>query len=345
MERVLLGFSGGVDSAASAIELMREGYDVCLLMLDTVGDAGQIRKARDVAEKLGLELNVADVRRLFRRSVVDYFIDGYCSGETPAPCAVCNEQVKWRTLYEKAAGYGCRRIATGHYFRVVRQNDKYFIRKGTDPVKDQSYFLWALSQQYLAMALTPMGDRLKSDVKQSYSHLIGGSESMGICFLGNKSYGRFLLDNVPSITGGAVHDKYGESVGSHDGCALYTIGQKRGFDCSVPGAVVTGIDADRNVLRVGFDADLYSTVLELDGCMAADLPRLLGSDKITVKIRGLGRNPEGYVRVTDISGKTGGGLSLRAELSAPAWAAAKGQPAVFYEDDIVLGGGYLRNYY
>lgn len=412
MKKVLLGFSGGVDSTASAAILRNQGYDVRLLTLDTAGNREQIEKARSVAAKLGMELEVADVRQLFSESVVNYFTGSYCRGETPAPCTVCNELVKWKTLYDKVVERGYDNIATGHYFRVEDRGGKYHVRKGADPVKDQSYFLWSLPQRYLAMALTPMGDRFKNDVKRSHDHLVGGAESMGVCFLNGLSYGDFLRDRVPSIRSGAVLDRSGGVVGSHEGCALYTIGQKRGFECTVAGAVVTGIDAAANTLTVGTDSDLYSTVLELDGCRVVDLERLLDSPRVTVKIRGLGRNPEGYVKVTvsgdgyeagggsgdpycgcgnpggdcssnagsscgfsgsgcgfsgsgcgsygNFGGSSGSGssdnpsnsgssenhntLRLHVALSDPAWAAAKGQPVVFYEDDIVFGGGYLSDY-
>lgn len=373
MKKVLLGFSGGVDSTASAVVLRDGGYDVRLLMLDTTGNLQQVEKARSVAEKLDMPLEITDVRKPFREAVVDYFIDGYCRGETPAPCSVCNERVKWKTLYDKALEYCCDHIATGHYFRVKAWDGNYYVREGADPVKDQSYFLWSLPQKYLAMALTPMGDKLKNDIKQAYDHLVDEAESMGVCFLDGKSYGDFLRSNVPSIKTGQVKDKAGNMVGTHNGCALYTTGQKKGFECSVPGAVVVGIDASENTLTVGTDADLYSSVLELERCRVVNLPRLLGSDGITVKIRGIGRNPQGSVSVTvrsneviaspntvrymdmapgcedpledgDTSPWPNNELRLRVELSDPAWAAAKGQPVVFYEGDVVLGGGYLKDY-
>lgn len=337
--KVLLGFSGGIDSTAAALYLRDSGYEVLLETLDTTGDLQFLENARRTAENIGLQLHFSDVRDEFRRSVIDYFTDGYLKGHTPAPCTVCNSAIKWKTLFRRAVETGARHIATGHYFRIARSGGLYFVRRGADPVKDQSYYLWQLSQEILSMALTPMGEKIKSEVKRESGFLPDAAESMGVCFLKGIDYGDFMLRSCKDIVPGSMVDLSGRMVGTHRGCALYTIGQKKGLDCPLPGAVVTGIDAARNLITVGKDKDLYSDKLSLRDCVAPDMDRLLSSDRITVMVRGLGRNPKGYAKVT----RCGQGLDV--ELSDPAWAAAPGQPVVMYEDDMVLGGGFLDRAY
>lgn len=362
-KRVILGFSGGIDSTAAALYLRDEGYEVTLETLDTVADPDFVSAAREAALKIGMPLHVSDVSCAFRDNIIGYFADSYMRGETPAPCTLCNVMIKWKTLYQRARESGCGHIATGHYFRIHHCGDTFFVRKGADPAKDQSYYLWALPQEYLAMALTPMGVRIKTDVKNVHGHLVAASESMGVCFLRGVNYADFLRRTVPGICDGDIVDRSGRIVGRHGGCALYTIGQKKNLDCGIDGAVVTGMDSANNCIIIGSDKDLYSGVLYVKDCVVPDMERLLCSGELEVRIRGIGRNPEGYARVriigsecsvTDTEDGTafaalmpyGAGSALRLEitLSSPAWAAAKGQPVVFYERDIVLGGGFLYDY-
>lgn len=373
-QRVLLGFSGGVDSCASAAILLRSGFEVMPVILDATGDKGLIKAAGEAAGRLGLDLRVADVRNLFKEKIIYYFVDGYRRGETPAPCTVCNPAIKWRTLYEIAqAEEGYDHIATGHYFRVHCEKGKYYVCRGIDPVKDQSYYLWALPQEYLRKALTPMGDRIKSDIKEKYGEYTPARESMGVCFLQGQNYAEFLHRQGIPIVPGDIVDKDGNVIGSHEGYPLYTTGQKRGLNifgstagaatagCGelrrVPAAsggpdgagaeamVVTGIDAAGNRIEVGGDEQLYHTNLLVDGVVAADLERLLRSEMVTVKIRGLGRNLAGYARIRPERQAALNTECLRVALDSPAWACAKGQPVVFYEGDLVLGGGFLRKYW
>lgn len=179
---VLLGFSGGIDSTAAAAILREEGYDVHLDTLDTTGDPELLQRARETARKLGLPWHCSDVRERFRSEIIDYFIDGYRRGETPAPCTRCNPLIKWESLFRTATACGYDHIATGHYFRIHREGNTRFVRMAADPAKDQSYYLWGVPQACLSMALTPMGDRFKSEVKTRYCN--GGlqRESMASVF-------------------------------------------------------------------------------------------------------------------------------------------------------------------
>lgn len=212
---VLLGFSGGIDSTAAAAILREEGYDVHLDTLDTTGDPELLQRARETARKLGLPWHCSDVRERFRSEIIDYFVDGYRRGETPAPCTRCNPLIKWESLFRTATACGYDHIATGHYFRIHREGNTRFVRMAADPAKDQSYYLWGVPQACLSMALTPMGDRFKSEVKTRYCN--GGlqRESMGVCFLEGRSYRQLLSEKLPQLEPGEIVDREGHVVGCH----------------------------------------------------------------------------------------------------------------------------------
>ena len=336
-KRVLLGFSGGIDSSHAAELLRAGGYEVTALYMDMYGDGAQLEKAQDRAREMGLPLRTVDLRERFRRDVVDYFIDEYLCGRTPAPCTVCNRDIKWAVLRETALREGYGHIATGHYFNVEEYGGRLYVSAAADKLKDQSYYLWALDRQTLSMALTPMGGQIKEDVKRSLGNPGRQKESMGVCFLCGKNYAEFLLAECGDrIREGEITDREGRVIGRHEGVPYYTIGQKRGLP---PGCCVTGIDPGANRVIAGTDADLYHTNLIISGCHIVDMDETLSAEDITVKIRGIGRNPEGACRIYRHE------KGLRIVLSDPAWAAAKGQPVVFYRQRRVIGGGFLEEYF
>lgn len=330
-EGVLLGFSGGMDSSTAAERLLSEGYRVIALTIDTFGDESMLRYAREAAERIGIEWRSYDARKEFRREVIDYFTSEYLAGRTPAPCTRCNTHIKWRILAQVADELNIEHIATGHYFNIERRGNYLYVAKGADLAKDQSYYLWGLSQATLRRALTPMDSVVKEQIKQRFDNR---SESMGICFLKGQPYGDFLrLEGCP-IVSGEVRNHQGEIVGKHDGIALYTIGQRRGNGIS-EGMRVVDINADSNTLIVGSNSELYKSTLYIDHCTIVNTEELLNADDITVKIRGIGRNPEAYVRVSPhLTG-------YKVFVDGGAWAPAKGQPAVFYRNNLVIGGGIV----
>ncbi len=337
-KEVLLAYSGGIDSTAAARILGEKGYAVTLLTLDTAGDREMLSSARQKAAALGLPWRQTDVRERFGREVVDYFRESYLRGETPVPCTFCNPAIKWRTLYETALREGFGHIATGHYFRLREENGRWFVRRALDPAKDQSYYLWGLSQECLRMALAPMGDRIKDTIRKELPQEALPRESMGVCFLNGRSYGDFIRETIPGIGPGEIVDREGRVIGRHEGYPFYTIGQRRGLDIPLPWRV-TGIDARNNRLTAGDDTQLYHRRLLLKEWNAPDLQRLVESDRISVRVRGIGRNPGGFARVT-VHGE-----NLLVTLDEPAWAAARGQAVVLYEGDLVAGGGILENYW
>ena len=333
-ERVLLGFSGGIDSVTSVRLLKERGYDVVTLTLDMVGDEQLLRRASLRASELGVEHHILDVREAFRRHVVDYFTSSYLSGHTPAPCTVCNPAIKWRFMADYADRLGIEHIASGHYFKVVHRNDKYYVARAADSSKDQSYYLWGLDQRTLSRIVTPMGDAIKQQVKADFEDK---RESMGVCFLQGQLYRDFIISHSPSAAAkGDVVDAEGRVVGKHDGIAFYTVGQKRGFECSLAGAVVVDVDAEHNRLVVGSNNDLYKQTIDISDCVVVDSEELFTADDISVVVRGLGRNPEGFLQHVEPLAD-----GYRLHLSTPAWALALGQPVVLYRGECVLGGGFI----
>lgn len=336
-ERVVLAFSGGIDSMTAA-KMLQSEYDVELLTLNTTGDQSMLSAAHERASQLGLDLTVRDVREEFNQEIINYFIQSYGVGRTPAPCTVCNPAIKWRYLLDHADSCGVEWIATGHYFNVERYNGRCYVARADDPRKDQSYYLWALDQHTLRRALTPMGHIIKDNIRSNFS---SQRESMGLCFLQGVKYRDYIAHHHAELAReGDVVDKDGNVVGRHAGVAFYTIGQKRGFECRSEGMVVTGMDVKANRLIVGRDADLYHSTLEIDGCNIVDKEEFMQATDISVVIRGIGRNPEGFMLKAEATQS-----GYRITLDDPAWAPAAGQPVVFYRQNRVIGGGFVERYY
>lgn len=331
---VLLGFSGGIDSTMSARLLLEMGYRVVALTINTTGDEAMLNKAERVATELGIEWLSYDAQAIFEREIIDYFCSEYALGRTPAPCTRCNTHIKWKILLSEANRMGIEHIATGHYFRIEHHNNNYYIAKGSDVTKDQSYYLWGLSQEVLSRAITPMGSMIKSEVKRGFRDK---SESMGICFLNGKPYADFLKARSVNYSNGDILNCNGEICGRHNGIIHYTIGQRRGEGIPEGGRVVD-IRAAENSIIVGSKQELYKSKLHITNCNIVDERELLTASDITIKIRGLGINPElpvsierfedGYVITT----------------SDKAFAPAKGQPLVLYRNNLVIGGGIVESF-
>lgn len=331
---VVLGYSGGIDSQTAARRLRDEGYRVVALTIDTLGDSAMMERARSSAEALGIEWLSYDARHRFDSDIVDYFCSEYLSGRTPAPCTRCNSHIKWSILLEVANNLGIYHIATGHYFLIEEHDGLYYVAKAIDSAKDQSYYLWGLSQEVLRRAITPMGNMIKSDVKRDFKDK---SESMGICFLRGKHYSEFIKERSGEFLSGDIVDTLGRRLSQHAGIALYTAGQRRGE--GIPeGMRVLSIDGVANSVVVGKAEELYKHILYVDQCNIVSESELLNSKNITIKVRGIGRNPSKAVCVE----RTNDGYKVVTD--DPAWAPAKGQPLVFYRENLVIGGGIVANF-
>ena len=333
-ESVLLGFSGGIDSRTAAAKLCSEGYRVVALTIDTLGDKDMMVRAEALAKELNIDWVGYDKRDCFRRDIIDYFKQEYILGHTPAPCTRCNSLIKWRTLCDVADAMNIEHIATGHYFNIENHCGLYYVTKGADSNKDQSYYLWGLDQSTLSRALTPMGNEIKSVVKQSFSDK---RESMGVCFLDGLPYAEYLRRSGVKMIAGDVVDYQGNIIGQHDGIAHYTIGQRRGSGIPA-GLRVVDIDAEQNRIVVGTNEMLFKHRLDINQCNVVNIDELLSADDVTIKIRGIGRNPELPVKIEPTQS------GYRITTNDPAWAPAIGQPLVFYRKNLVIGGGIVAHF-
>lgn len=337
-KKVFIGISGGIDSAASVLLLKEQGYEV-------VGVYLYINKPLDdilVLEKeLGIKIIVNDVRREFSSSIIDNFVSAYIKGETPSPCVECNDKIKWQKLREIALANGGDHWATGHYCKTVEVDGKIYIKKGIDPLKDQSYYLWKLDQDILRGAIFPLGNYNKSEVyslmrERGYKNLVEKPQSMSICFLNKLSVSQFLKLNIDSdiMSKGEIVNENGEHIGFHMGYPLYTIAQKKGMGLQ-KGFCVSKIIPDQNRLVVSHRDTLNCSELLIRDWKFVDMDSAIRNEELTIIVRGVGENPKGRVGVEILSDTL-----ARVKLSSPAWAVANGQPVVFYIGDRVVGGGY-----
>jgi tRNA-specific 2-thiouridylase len=355
-KRVVLGMSGGTDSSATAMMLCNQGYQVIGVSLwfyasnnslnsnDPLPDF--ILDAQKLAKELQIEHHVIDARVEFRETIIQFFLDEYLAGRTPSPCIQCNPKLKWKLLLEKADELKCEYIATGHYIRILKEANGYYIHKGKDAVKDQSYFLWNLGQDILSRTLTPLGEYTKTEVREiaeyfGFKEVARKKESMGICFMDRMDYRDFLLEMIPDLNEkvgrGKVLDNKGNFLGWHDGYPYYTIGQKRGLELEKKsGLMVSRIDADSNTLILEQKDELNRMKIKVSNYY---FNRIEDSQlpKIRTIVRGLGRNPQKYSQVHIISD-----TELEVVLEDAAWAIAPGQPVAFYIDDKLIGGGFAE---
>ena len=354
-KRVVVGMSGGVDSSTAAALLQRQGYEVigvglrfpllqtgCISPRRCCGPAA-MEDARAVANQLGIRFAALDYQDLFRREIIEPFFRAYAEGRTPNPCAECNRLIKFGQLLEFAKLMGADFLATGHYARTSRdpQTERHLLLKGADREKDQSYFLHALSQEQLARALFPVGAMTKDETRRlARSFGLPVSEKPGsqdICFLGEGDYRLLLAERHPeALQPGPIVDLRGRVLGTHKGVAGFTVGQRKslGIAAGAPLYVLALRPAARTVV-VGTKEELQQekfTVAEINW-IASDAP----SDRLEAEVKIRYRQPEQPAVIRLIAP---GRAEVRWQTPQPA--AAPGQSAVFYQGDVVLGGGIIE---
>ena len=353
--RVLIGMSGGIDSTAACLMLQEQGYEVVGVTMrvfdlaSQMGPEGEprfIAEAREVADRLGIEHHVADEREGFAQQIVRYFVDEYMRGRTPNPCVMCNPLFKFRVLTEWADRLGCDYIATGHYVQTVNEDNHYYIVTGDDPQKDQSYFLWNLSQEVLARCVFPLGGWKKADVRQylmdkGFALKAKEGESMEVCFI-EGDYRDFLREHRPEIDAQVGQGKFvdcaGRTLGFHQGYPYYTIGQRKGLGIALgKPAYVLKLNPEKNTVMLG-DAEQLMTRY-----MLVETPRLVCEEQfyaekeLTVRIRYRSRSvPCEVVREVD-----GGMLLIR--FAEAVSAVTPGQSAVFYVGSRLVGGAFIAS--
>jgi tRNA-specific 2-thiouridylase len=352
--RVVVGMSGGVDSSAAAALLLERGYEVVGITLklwpqDCVARAEDkccgpqaVMDARAVCHKLGIPYYLMDEAGAFQKQVIAYFAEEYKAGRTPNPCVLCNEKIKFGALLDRARQLGAERVATGHFARLEKTADgrRTLLKKGRDPRKDQSYFLFSLRQNQLERALFPLGEMTKRDTREiardCQLKTADKEESMEICFVPDNDYGKFLAAaKLAQPHGGDIVDLQGRILGRHDGVEFFTIGQRKGLGLSSPKPLyVIELDAARNRVVVGDDSALDREKFEVERCnwIAFDEPP--EEMRVSAKIRYNHPGTEATLRPLP-----GGGASVA--LHQPQRAITPGQACVFYDGDVVVGGGWI----
>jgi len=353
--RVVVGLSGGVDSSATAALLLEQGYEVIGITLklwpqDCISRAEDkccgpqaVTDARAVCHKLGIPYYLVDEAAEFQKHVIQYFGDEYKAGRTPNPCVLCNQNLKFGRLLRRAEQLGAHYVATGHFARLETDSatGRTLLKRGRDPRKDQSYFLFSLRQDQLARALFPLGDKTKTDTREVARHrrlkTADKEESMEICFVPDNDYGRFLRQaQLVAPHRGEIVDVKGRVLGYHEGIEFYTIGQRRGLGVSAPKPLyVLALDPDANRVMVGDDpASLERAEFISFNCNWIPFETPPGAFQATVKIRY--NHPGTPATVSPLPGS-----QARVQLHTPQRAVTPGQAAVFYQDDLVVGGGWI----
>src|SRR5688572_14354196 len=352
MNKVVVAMSGGVDSSVAAALLKEQGYDVIGMMLRLWSEPGKeesnrcctpdsMAQARRVAAKLDIPFYVIDAKDVFRETVVEYFLSGYARGETPNPCLVCNQKIRWTFLLDHALALGADYMSTGHYVRI-RKNEKGTseLLRAVDRTKDQSYVLHVLSQDKLKHALFPVGDYPKSEIRaiaEKYGlPTASRKDSQDLCFLAGEDYRNFLQRNAAEIlTPGEIVTADGKVIGQHNGLANYTIGQRKGLNVksAVPLYVMTK-NASNNTVIVGTHEQLGITDLTVRDVNWTSGETPSQSFYADVKIRYTAKEVKAWVTIENDS-------QVSIKFDIPVRDATAGQAAVFYQEDVLIGGGII----
>ncbi len=353
MTKVVVAMSGGVDSSVAAALLKQQGYDVIGMMLRLWSEPGKeesnrcctpdsMALARRVAAKLDIPFYVVDAKEVFHNTVVNYFLEGYARGETPNPCLICNRQIRWTFLLDHALALGADFMATGHYVRIKKEErGKNQLWRAVDKSKDQSYVLHVLNQEKLSRALFPVGDYTKPEIRQIAESFglptASRHDSQDLCFLAGDDYRNFLQRNAAEmLKPGQIVTRDGRVVGEHTGLANYTIGQRKGLGAGSPVPLyVLGKNAATNTLIVGTQNELGSNQLLAHevNWIAGEAPK--GSFRADVKTRYTAKEMPAEVRLLN-------GDQAEVRFDAPQRDITAGQAAVFYQGDVMLGGGIIR---
>ena len=352
--RIVAAMSGGVDSSVAAALLAAEGHDVIGLSMQLYDQSDgetafgscctldDLRDARRVAALLDIPHYIMNFERQFDEHVVSNFVRDYLAARTPIPCVQCNGDLKFATLLDRARGLDAPLVATGHYARVERTaSGEYLLRRGVDDTKDQSYFLFTLTQEQLACARFPLGSLRKADVRAYAAEralpVADKPDSHEICFVPDGDYAALVERRAPdALRPGRIVDAAGHTLGSHEGVHRFTVGQRKGLGLAHHAPLyVTALDAASGNVTVGPRQALERTMLSASGVnwIAGAPPD--GPRRVTARIRH--RHPEAAARVTPLAADRAG-----VEFDAPQTAVAPGQAVVFYDGETVLGGGWIE---
>jgi len=344
--KALIGMSGGVDSSTAAYLTREEGFK-CIgatmrLYQKPAGSADDVEDARNVATRLGMPFYVFDLQDTFREKVMDAFVEAYEAGLTPNPCVLCNRHLKFDLFLQHARELGCDYIVTGHYARVTEEDGRFLLKKAVDTAKDQTYFLYALTQEQLKHTRFPLGDFTKAqarDIAQEQGFLNARKrDSQDICFVPDGDYKAFLERHTGKrYPCGDYLDLSGKTVGRHNGAVGYTIGQRKGLGIAMGAPVyVCGKDMEKNTVTVGPNEALFRRSLVASDLNWIAIPELREPIRVLAKARS--RMTEQPATVFPEANGT-----VRVEFDEPQRALTTGQAVVFYDGDTVIGGGTITD--
>jgi tRNA-specific 2-thiouridylase len=351
--RVVVAMSGGVDSSVAAALLAEQGHDVIGLSMQLYDQRGgetfgscctldDLYDARRVATAIGIPHYILNFERQFADTVISNFVREYASGRTPLPCAHCNSDLKFSTLLERAIGFGADHVATGHYARVERRDDGvWLLKRSADREKDQSYFLFSLTQGQLARARFPVGDltkpRVRDEARRLGLNVAEKPDSQEICFIPGGDYASFVAKKQPEVARtGAIVNADGQKLGEHNGVHHYTVGQRKGLGIAAPAPLyVLKLEPSTSTVVVGPRDALERTTLTASDVNWISCEPPASWVAVTAQIRHRHKPAAARVRALD---------DRRAELvfDTPQAAITPGQAVVFYDDDVVVGGGWIE---
>ena len=357
-KRVLMAMSGGIDSSVSALLLQEQGYELvgatfrtfdyikesCLAKEKGCCSVESIMEAKHFAESLGVEHHILDFRQLFRDHVIANFVQEYKLGRTPNPCVLCNSHIKWGVLLEAADKLGCDYIATGHYARIAQRNGHYYLQTAADEHKDQTYFLWMLTEENLRRTIFPLGGYTKPEVRElarerHFEKLAQKSESQEICFIPDNDYRKFLTEQGCDTTPGNFIDAEGHVLGQHQGCYNFTIGQRKGIGLAFgTPKYVTKIDPAAREVTLGERDDLFCNNVFASDVRLRDVEWLRESPEVMARIRYKSPATEAKLVLEDDFEET---HRIRLHFHKPVWGVTPGQSVVLYKDGLVVGGGLI----
>lgn len=356
-KRVVIGMSGGVDSSVAAYLLKQQGYDVIGVTMQIWQDKSKedfereggccslsaVEDARRVCAKIDIPFYVMNFKQIFEKMVIDYFVDEYLEGRTPNPCIACNKFIKFDALLERSKALEAEYVATGHYARILYDEGlkRHIIKKSAAPLKDQTYVLYNLTQDQLSHILMPLGDYNKEQVREIARELdlrtANKPESQEICFVEDNDYGRFISERRGGdVKPGYFVDTQGRRLGTHKGIAHYTVGQRKGLGIAFGKPMyVVEIIPDKNLVVLGDESEVFSRELTASQMNYIAFEKLEKPISVKAKIRYSAKEAEATVTPIDNE-------RVKVVFEEPQRAITPGQAVVFYQGDVLVGGGTIE---